>query len=345
MLHTVSWRTEAAQPQAPVRVPLRFVRCRAGWARWLLAPAIWLTAAAARWLLDDAVVIVIGPFLTFLPAVAVITLFCGRWQAVLVIALAVATSAWLWLPPVDFFPVWPTTPASLVLFVFVALVEAVLIDSLYLGSRGNAAQQDWMESRLRLHEIMVREMRHRIANQLHLVTAMLEGSQGRIDGGAKVSDVLGQAARRVSSVTRLQRIVDDGMNHQRGLASLLRDILDHVFQDVDVAVQVRTAPVELADHHVTIICLIVIEAAMNSLKHTFRFRRGCMFAVELRRLDDGRLALKIWDDGPGFAAGGLPPGGEGLGFALMHNLAAELGGRMTSEDHCGSAVKVEFSGV
>ena len=343
MLHTVSWRADAAQPQAPVRVPLRFARCRAGWARWLLAAAIWLAAAAARWLLDDAVVI--GPFLTFLPAVALTALFCGRWQAVLVIVLAAATSAWLWLPPVDLSPVWPTTPASLALFVLVALVEAVLIDALYLGSRGSAVQQDRLASRLRLREIMVREMRHRIANQLHLVAAMLEGSQGRIDGGAKVSDVLGQATRRVTSVARLQRIVDDGTNHQRGLASLLRDILDHVFQDVDVAVQVRTAPVELAEHHVTIICLIVIEAAMNSLKHIFRLRRGCMFAVELRRLDDGRLALKIWDDGPGFAADGVASGREGLGLAIMQDLAAELGACMTFAGDCGSAVKIEFSGV
>jgi two-component sensor histidine kinase len=343
MLHTVSWRAEAAQTRAPVRVPLRFTRCRAGWARWLLAPAIWLAAAAARWLLDDAVVI--GPFLTFLPAVALTTLFCGRWQAVLVIALAAVTSAWLWLPPVDVSLLWPTTPPSLALFVLVSLAAMGLIDSLYLASRGNAMQQDWADSRLRLREIMDREMRHRIANQLHLVTAMLDGAQDRIDGGAKVSEVLGQATRRVSSVARLQRIVDDGTNHQRGLAPLLRDILDHVFQDVDVAVQVRTAPVELANDHVTIICLIVIEAAMNSLKHIFRLRRGCMFAVDLRRLDDGRLALKIWDDGPGLAADGVPSGREGLGLAIMQDLAAELGGRMTFEGRCGSAAKVEFSGA
>jgi two-component sensor histidine kinase len=343
MLHTVTWQAEAARPPAPVRVPLRFTRCRAGWARWLLALAIWFVAAAARWLLDDGAIL--GPFLTFLPAVALATLFCGRWQAGLVIVLAGATSAWLWLPPVDFSAASFTTALSLTLFVLVALFELVLVDALYLVSRNNVVQQQQMASLLRLREIIAREMRHRVANQLHLVTAMLGGSQGRIDGGAKIGDVIGQVTRRLSSITRLQRIIDEGVSQQRGLASLLRDILEHIFHDVDVAVQVRTASVDLPDHHATIICLIVIEAAMNSLKYTFQLRRGCMFAVELRNVDEGRLMLKIWDDGPRFSAHGARAGREGLGLAIMRDLAAELGGRLASGGDACTQPTVQLSGA
>ncbi len=83
MLHTVSWPAEAALPPAPARSPLRFTRCRAWWARWLLALAIWCVAASVRWLLDD--IVISGPFLTFLPAIALTTVFCGRQPAVAVI--------------------------------------------------------------------------------------------------------------------------------------------------------------------------------------------------------------------------------------------------------------------
>jgi two-component sensor histidine kinase len=343
MLHTVSWPVEAAKPLASVRPPFRVARCQAEWTRWLLAPAIWLAAATAQWLLDGAVVG--GPFLTFLPAIALTTALSGRRQAVMVIVLAVAACAWLWLPPVGLSLAWPTTPLSLAVFVLIGLFELVLVDSLYLASRTNAEQQDRLKSLLRLREIMVREMRHRVANQLHLITAMLEGSQSRIDGGAKVKDVIGQAIRRVSSITYLQRIVDDKTSRQRGLAPLLRDILSHVFDDVDVAVQVRTAPVDLQDHHVTIVCLIVIEAAMNALKHIFRLRRGCMFAVELRKNADGRLALTIWDDGPGFDPDFVLANPGGLGLLIMQDLAAELGGSISLEGHSGTTVKLEFTGA
>jgi two-component sensor histidine kinase len=141
----------------------------------------------------------------------------------------------------------------------------------------------------------------------------------------------------------LQRIVDDKVSYQRGLVPLLRDMLDHIFYDVDVEVQVRSAPVDLSDERVTVICLIVIEAAMNSLKHIFRRRRGHLFAVELRRLQDDRLSLTIWDDGPGFDAGSVVTASDGLGLSIMHGLATELGGALSMESNGGTTVKVEFA--
>jgi two-component sensor histidine kinase len=343
MLHTVSWPAKTAPLPAPARPPRRFTRCRTGWVRWLLALAIWLAAATAARLIDGYVVG--GPFLAFIPAIALATLFCGRRQAAAVIALAAAACAWLWLPPAGFSMEWPTTPISLALFVIIGLFELALVDQLYLASCDTAEQHGRLESSLRLREVMFREMRHRVANQLHLITGMLEGSRIRIDGGAKVEPVLDLAIRRLSSMNSLQRIVDDKASYQRELAPLLRDILDHIFHDVDVAVQVRAAPVALSDQHVAIICMIVIEAATNASKHIFRRRRGCMFAVELRKITDDRLVLTIWDDGPGFDAGRVVTNAHGLGLSIMRDLAAELEGSLTLDSGSGTTVTAEFAGV
>jgi hypothetical protein len=340
MLHMASWSREATGVPAPARLR-GLTRCRTTWARWSLALAIWLASLIARWLLDD--IVDSGPFLTFLPAIALATLFCGRWPAVAVILAAAVACDYLWLPPPGFAMEWPTTPVSLVVFVLIAAFELVLVDSLYLASRGDAERQGRLESSLRLRETMFQEMRHRVANQLHVITAMLEGSQIKIDGGAKVDDVLEQAIGRISSITFLQRIVDDKSSYQRGLAPLLRDMLDHIFYDVDVAVQVRSVPVVLSDEQMTIVCLIVIEAAMNSLKHIFRRRRGHLFSVELRQSPEDGFILTIWDDGPGFDAGSIVANPDGLGLSIMHGLAAELGGELSVESNGGTTVKLEFA--
>jgi two-component system, sensor histidine kinase PdtaS len=346
VLHTVTWPAAAAPAPTPDRLSFRIARWQAGWARWLLAVALWLAAASARWLLDGFVDC--GPFLTFLPALALTTVFCGRAQALAVIGLASAVAAWLWLPPADVVLAdaalqWPTTPISLALFVAVGLFELTLVDLLYRNARDHAERQRRLESALRLREIMMREMRHRLANQLHLITAALEGAQIKIAYGAEGRHVLERAIARVSSITGLQRIIDGKASSQRELAPLLREVLDHVFHDVDVAVQVRAAPVPLPDHHVTMICLIVIEAAMNSAKHIFRRRRGCMFAVELCCTADGRLVLTIWDDGPEFDADSVMANSAGLGLSIMQELAAELGGSLSLDGHSGTAVNVEFA--
>src|SRR5271166_426794 len=340
-LRTASWPRAAASPPAPVHLSRLLTRCRIAWACWLLALAIWAAALVSRWLLDP--VLDAGPFLIFLPAIALTTLFCGRWQAVVVIVLAALACDYFWLPPSGFAMQWPTGPISLALFVLIGLFELALVDALYEASRDNAERQGRLERSLRLREAMMQEMRHRVANQLHVVTAMLEGSQIRIETGARVDDVLEQAIGRIASITYLQRIVDDKAGYRRGLVPLLRDMLDHIFYDVDVAVQVRSAPVHLSDDQITMVCLIVIEAAMNALKHIFRRRRGHLFAVELRWRDDGRVELTMWDDGPGFDAGSVVANPDGLGLSIMHGLAAELGGTLSLESRGGTIVTVDFA--
>lgn len=341
MLRMASWPGSAPPRLLSARTSRAPSRCEAAWARWALALAIWMAALGARWLLDESAQT--GPFLTFLPAIAVTTVLCGRWPAAAVVVLSVLACDYFWLPPVGFSMEWPVTPVSLALFVLIGLFEMMLIDRLYVASRDNAEHQGKLEDSLRLRETMFQEMRHRVANQLHVVTAMLEGSQIKINAGARVDDVLEQAIGRISSITYLQRIVDDKASYQRGLVPLLSDMLDHIFYDVDVAVQVRSAPIHLSDEQMTIICLIVIEAAMNSLKHIFRRRRGHMFAVELRRREDGLLTLTLWDDGPGFDAGRLLAEADGLGLSIMQGLAAELGGTLRLESRGGTTVTVEFA--
>jgi len=337
-----AWTREAPNVGASVVVP-RLRRHRSVWVRWLLALAIWAAALASRWLLDT--VVEAGPFLTFLPAIALTTVLCGRGPALVVIAASAVASDYFWLPPSGFSMEWPTTPMSLTLFILIGLFEMLLVDSLYRSSSGNAEREGRLAMSLRLRETMFHELRHRIANQLHVIAATLEGAQIRIDQGAPPEDVLEQAIGRISSITYLQELLDDKTNYRRGVAPLLRDMLDHIFYDVDVAVQVRATPECLPEEQMTIICLIVIEAAMNSLKHIFRRRRGHMFAVELRRLMDDRLLLTVWDDGPGFDAGTVMANPDGLGLSIMQGLAAELGGTLSLETRGGTTVRVEFAEV
>ena len=340
MLRMASWPTAEASPALPIW-PCRLVRCRTVGIRWLLALGLWSAAVAARLLLDETVDT--GPFLTFLPAIALTTVFCGRLPAVMTIILAAIVCDYFWLPPAGFAMEWPTTPISLAAFVLVGLLDLLIVDALYIAAHDSSTRQVRLESSLRLRETMVQEMRYRVADQLHVIMAMLEGSQIRIGHGANAEDVLEQAIGRISSIAHLQQIIDDSPGHERDLATLLQELVDHIFYDVDVAVQVRSVPVQLSHARVTILCLIAIEAATHSLRHIFRRRRGNLFAIELRRLPSERLLLTIWHDGPGFDAGTVLAVADGQGLSIMQGLAAQLGGTLTVECRGGTTVKVEFA--
>ncbi len=286
-----------------------------------------------------------GPFLIFLPAIALTAVLCGRWPALAVIAGSTVASDYFWLPPPGFSMEWPGTPISLTLFVLIGLFELWLVDSLYQSSSGNAEREGRLATSLRLRETMFHELRHRVANQLHVIAATLEGAQIRIDQGAPSGYVLEQAIGAHFLHHLFAGAAGRQDHYRRGAAPLLSDMLEHIFYDVDVAVQVRATPEWLPEEQMMLICLIVIEAAMNSLKHIFRRRRGHLFAVELRRARDNRLVLTIWDDGPGFDAGTVMANPDGLGLSIMQGLAAELGGTLSLESRGGTTVKVEFAEI
>lgn len=337
MLHVPSWSWETADlPPPRMR---RISRCRGAMECWLLAASLWLGALAAQWWLGT--VVDSFSFLAFIPAIALITLFCGRLPAGTAIAATAVACDYFWLPPGGFDLEWPATPASLAVLLLVGTFELCLVDALYRAARPNRERERGLERALRLRETMFQELRYRVSDQLGVITAMLEGSQIEIGAGARVDDVLEQAIGRIASITHLQRIVDDRPGCEHGFAPLIHRLLDHIIYDVDVAVQVRSRGAELSDEQMTIVSLIVIEAAMNSLKHIFRRRRGHLFAVELRDLPQDRLALTIWDDGPGFDTGVLV-GSIGLGLSIMRGLAAELGGSVSLRTEGGTTVQVEF---
>src|SRR4051812_15473886 len=172
MLRTASWPRAVGGAPAPARPPPGFIRRAGGSVRWPLALAIWLGALAARWLLDG--IADTGPFLTFLPAIALTTVYCARRRGGAVIVASAAACGYFWLPAAGL--QW-STAISLVLFIALGAFELLLVDSLHLGPGNNSQEKHRLETSLRLHEAMSQEMRHRITNQLHVIAAMLEGSQ------------------------------------------------------------------------------------------------------------------------------------------------------------------------
>ena len=168
---------------------------------------------------------------------------------------------YFWLPPAGFAMEWPTTPISLAAFILVGLLDVAIVDALYITAHNSSRQQQRLESSLRLRETMVQEMRYRVA-----ISSSDHGHarrfQIRIGRGANAEDVLQQPSTHLLDRAP-QQIIDDKPGHERDLAVLLQELLDHIFYDVDVAVQVRSAPVQLSHARVTILCLIVVEAATH----------------------------------------------------------------------------------
>jgi two-component sensor histidine kinase len=107
---------------------------------------------------------------------------------------------------------------------------------------------------------------------------------------------------------------------------------------VDIRLDIDSCP--LSTDQLTLIGLLVVEAATNAAKHVFAVGRGSVFSICLAPLAGAKLRLAITDDGPGFG----PPGQatNRLGMAIMPSLAQQLGGALEAVDGPGTTLRVDF---
>jgi PAS domain S-box-containing protein len=201
---------------------------------------------------------------------------------------------------------------------------------------------------LREKEVLLKEIHHRVKNNLQIISSLLslqsEGSGGeesvakkfrdsqdRIRSMALIHEKLYRSkdlshidfAEYVGSLTAyLYRTYATGGN-----VSLALDIRD-VWLDIDVAIPCG---------------LIINELTSNAFKYAFPDQRPGTISISLMRSDD-RYVLKVGDDGQG-----LPPGLDfrntlSLGLMLVSSLVEQLDGTIALDCVAGTCFTITFSG-
>jgi two-component sensor histidine kinase len=299
---------------------------------WIVALAFFGASLGLRILFADF----LDPikFLTFYPAIAGATLLCGWKRGVLVLALS-TVSAWYFFyePAYSFESKEKNTLPGLLSFLLVGGFLIVLV-------AGMADLIRRLETANHAQESLFRELQHRVANNLQVVVAMLQGIRRDLTDEA-TADAIAHAQDRIAMMSDLHRRLYDRRAYEAGLAPLVTDVLHEAFRDLPVVVAVSIAPdANLSLDQMTAISLLVNEAALNAAKHVFRKGAGTTFTVELLKQAHG-LRLLIHDDGPGIKRDSLGER-QSLGMSIMHTFAHQLGGSLRVNGPVGTTLKVEF---
>jgi two-component system, sensor histidine kinase PdtaS len=195
-------------------------------------------------------------------------------------------------------------------------------------------------ARLVTNAAVVREMHHRIKNNLQNV-AMLLRLQMSAEGELSPHQVLQDSINRILSIAAVHEVLS-----QRGLRLVeIRDVLQRVGQavaqnmgrpDLHVEVTVEGDEVSLPSQAATSLALVVNELLQNALEHAFVGRTRGRVAISLRRLP-GELQIEVRDDGVG-VSGGL---GRQLGLEIVETLIREdLGGDWSMTADGGTVARI-----
>lgn len=233
----------------------------------------------------------------------------------------------------------------------VATVSLIAI-AFWSALRENAASADLMESNDRLQRalsdqnILLKEVYHRVKNNLQFIDAMLALESNDLSGAA-MPQRLADIRQRLHALARVhQQLVDSADLATLDLRGFLEELCDNMAKGVGVdsrGVEVRTdvAPVRVHLEQAIPIGLIVTELLSNAFKHAFPAGRRGAILVTLQDLGENGSLLSVSDDGVGRAAEG--DRAASVGSMIVRSLAAQLNAEMEARsDDGGCRVEIRI---
>jgi two-component sensor histidine kinase len=200
---------------------------------------------------------------------------------------------------------------------------------------GMAIEQQQYQRKLRTaldrHQILLKEVNHRVKNSLQVVSSMLQ-LQASAVGDPALSDRLQEAATRISAVGRAyERLAYNADYEKIGLVSYLREVISDLATAVAPCKVELDAPEEIqfAADRAILVALIINELVLNAGKYAYPDCPGGEIRVRLVQTEENLVLISVRDDGVGLPAEFDPTTSKRLGSRLVNALAKQLGAEMT----------------
>lgn len=181
------------------------------------------------------------------------------------------------------------------------------------------------EDTLRENDILLREVRHRVANSLQIIASVLL-QNARKSGSEETRGHLEDAHSRVMSVAALERMLstspDGDVEVQAYFTSLCDNITASMIGDADRVALMVEGGVGVVEAKVSVsLGLIVTELVINALKYAFPNDRPGRIVVDYN-FNGPNWVLCVRDDGVGLPLN--TPARAGLGTSIVQALAGQL---------------------
>ena len=191
----------------------------------------------------------------------------------------------------------------------------------------------------------IREIHHRVKNNLQTVSALLRLQSRRIDDPAAAA-ALDEAVRRIASIALVHETLSNSTENTVAFDEVLTSLVTHA---LELSPRMGQLSIERKGHLgslesriATPLSLVVTELMHNALEHGL-YESGTRLSIELQRYSNEGL-ITISDDGIGLPAGFDLSTSSNLGLQIVRTLIEnELKGELKLEStQQGTQAKLRF---
>jgi two-component system, sensor histidine kinase PdtaS len=213
-----------------------------------------------------------------------------------------------------------------------------------------ATKNTLLDKRNAENELLLREIHHRVKNNLEVVSSLLQLQTAQIDDPSIQSAMLA-SQNRVQSMGIIHQKLYQGehlasIEMQDYFVNLSESILDSFSAEGRIKIECNMPKLVLDVDTAISIGLITNELITNALKYAFTDKNKGEINISLTEdkndpNSEGNLLLKISDDGIGKPVDGKAHG-TGFGTQLINLLTTQLDGKLIYEINHGTIVSLAF---
>jgi PAS domain S-box-containing protein len=227
-------------------------------------------------------------------------------------------------------------------------IVAVVAVARDITERVRAEKQ--LEASLQEKEVLLKEIHHRVKNNLQVISSLLYLQSKSIEG-QEALEMFQESQDRVRSMALVhERLYQSPDLARIDFAEYVRNLASYLFRSYGVhsnliQLRINVDDVSLGIDMAVPCGLILNELVSNSLKHAFPNGREGEIRIELCSGDDNELALVVSDNGVGFPKDLDFRGMESLGLQLVNTLVDQLGGTIELDRSDGTAFEIVFTAL
>lgn len=209
--------------------------------------------------------------------------------------------------------------------------------------------QEQIRSSLREKEVLLKEVHHRVKNNLQIIVSLLSLQSGNVKDPELVKQ-FNEAEDRIRTMAAIHEELYKSGNYadidfENYIRTLVEGLISgylHLTTEVGLSLNMESAP--LGINQAVPLGLIINEIITNSLKHAFPAGRteAAAISISLVRDDRDTIRLVVRDNGIGIPDGIDLDSTDSFGMTLIRILVQQLRGRISLSREGGTAYTLVF---
>jgi two-component system, sensor histidine kinase PdtaS len=224
------------------------------------------------------------------------------------------------------------------------ILVVIIAGLLYRQGRLRKKSNELLERLLTEKEWLLKEVHHRVKNNLHMVISLLESQAMYLENDAL--NAMQTSKHRIFSMSLIhQKLYQSDDLKTIDMSVYLPELINYIRDGFDAGKYIHFSlevdPVQLSIAQAIPLALVLNEAITNSIKYAFPGNRLGEISIKLRQTGEN-IELIIRDNGIGMVKAMEDTGLDSLGLKLMRGLVEEISGQIHFKNNNGTVITIAF---